>query len=827
MGFCVLLLLMSISVSLLPIGAGEGIIVPGRNVSANQSIISASGTFALGFFSVGNSTPRYYLGIWYNKIQKKSVVWVANRESPTDSLGTFALGVDGNLVVLDATGKIVWSSNVKIAHSAINSMMGVLMDSGNFLLRSGETILWQSFDHPSDTFLPGMKVGNNRKTGQRRQLTSWIDAEDPQPGLFSFGLDTTGPMQFFIWKDHVPYSRTNVYSNSMSLTKLSRWLPFAYYITVKLEGDDIYLSYSISDISAILRITLVPNGRLEALIWEEKNSKWFSMWQWPKVYCDFYGHCSPFSSCDKKGSPVYCKCLTGFQPKVQQEWHMRNWTSDTCVRQKALTCDKGDGLLKIETIKLPDHSYLVENMSANDCESRCLQNCSCTAYALVNASQGNSVNCLSWYGDLMDIVHDIEGQILYVRVHDRELVENDGSSANFSSRRKRSIIILVAVISLGVLTILSGYFTWRKRFGKQEIIEESFTGTSTTIGGEAGNGDTELNIFSLNRIQAATNDFSEDNKLGEGGFGTVYKGDLAIQEVAIKRLSKKSGQGLEEFMNESKLISKLQHTNLVRLLGCCAEGEERILVYEYMRNRSLDKFLFDPSEKANLNWSKRFRIIEGIAQGLLYLHKYSRLKVIHRDLKASNILLDDVMNPKISDFGLARMFGSDQTEADTKRVVGTYGYMSPEYAQYGKFSEKSDVFSFGVLLLEIVTGKRNAEFFRNDLPQTLQGWAWELWNEARGLDLIDPSIKDSCESPDRIFRCIHVGLLCVQESPADRPTMPLVVQMLSNDNASLPSPKEPAFSSLSRRRSSNFVAFHNTSTIYSNNELTISLPEAR
>ncbi|KAJ6859600.1 receptor-like serine/threonine-protein kinase SD1-8 [Populus alba x Populus x berolinensis] len=714
MGFSVLLLLMSISVSLLPIGAGEGIIVSGRYVSANQSIISASGTFALGFFSVGNSTPRYYLGIWYNKIQKKSVVWVANRESPTDSLGTFALGVDGNLVVLDATGKIVWSSN--------------------------------SFDHPSDTFLPGMKVGNNRKTGQRRQLTSWIDDEDPQPGLFSFGLDTTGPLQFFIWKDHVPYSRTNVYSNSMSLTKLSRWLPFAYYITVKLEGDDIYLSYSISDISAIVRITLVPNGRLEALIWEEKNSQWFSMWQWPKVYCDFYGHCSPFSSCDKKGSPVYCKCLTGFQPKVQQEWHMTNWTSDTCVRQKALTCDKGDGFLKIETIKLPDHS------------------------------QGNSVNCLSWYGDLMDIVHDTEGQILYVRVHDRELVENDGSSDNFSSRRKRSIIILVAVISLGVLTVLSGYFTWRKRFGKQEIIEESFTGTSTTIGGEAGNGDTELNIFSLNRIQAATNNFSEDNKLGEGGFGTVYKGDLAIQEVAIKRLSKKSGQGLEEFMNESKLISKLQHTNLVRLLGCCAEGEERILVYEYMRNRSLDKFLFDPSEKASLNWSKRFRIIEGIAQGLLYLHKYSRLKVIHRDLKASNILLDDVMNPKISDFGLARMFGSDQTEADTKRVV-----------------EKSDIFSFGVLLLEIVTGKRNAEFFS----------------------------RRSSSDPSRM------GLLCVQESPADRPTMPLVVQMLSNDNASLPSPKEPAFSSLSRRRSSNFVAFHNTSTIYSNNELTISLPEAR
>ncbi|KAG5233498.1 G-type lectin S-receptor serine/threonine-protein kinase [Salix suchowensis] len=816
MGLCFLFLFLSISSSLLPFCASQGIIAPGKYISANQTIISASGNFALGFFSLRNSTPRYYLGIWYNKIQKKNVVWVANRESPADSLGTFALG------------KTVWSSNVKLADSAINKTAGMLMDNGNLVLRRDEAILWQSFDHPSDTFLPDMRLGYNRKTGQRRQLTSWTDAEDPQPGMFSFGIGTSGGPQFYIWRDNDPYSRSDVYSNSVSYAKLSKLRPFAYYLTINLKGDDIYVTYSASENSAILRVTLVPDGRIELLLWQEINNDWLSLWQWPSTYCDFYAQCSPFSSCDPKGSQEHCKCLPGFQPKVQQEGDMRNWTGGTCVRQKALRCDKDDGFVKLVNIKLPDHSYILGNMSAHDCESRCLRNCSCTAYAYLNTSEGTSGKCLNWYGDLMDLVQDFVGSDLYIRLHDRDLVENVKKSAKFTRKKTHPIIIAVAAVSIGLLGVLCGYFIWRQSCGKQERIEKTCTGMSTSF--EIGKSETELNIFSFNQIVAVTNDFCEENKLGEGGFGPVYKGNLMNQEVAIKRLSRKSGQGFEEFMNELKLIAKLQHTNLVRLLGCCVEGEEKMLVYEYLPNRSLDKFLYDPYEKANLDWGKRLLIIEGIAQGLLYIHKYSRLKVIHRDLKASNILLDEAMNPKISDFGMARMFGSDQTEADTKRVVGTYGYMSPEYALYGKFSEKSDVFSFGVLLLELVTGKRNIDFFGAESPLTLQGWAWELWNDDRGPDLIDPTVRDTSASPGRALMCIHVGLLCVQESPADRPTMALVVQMLSNENASLPSPEEPAFSSINRRKSSNVVTFssdHNTPSSYSNNKLTITLFAAR
>ncbi|XP_077219501.1 cysteine-rich receptor-like protein kinase 7 [Tasmannia lanceolata] len=303
----------------------------------------------------------------------------------------------------------------------------------------------------------------------------------------------------------------------------------------------------------------------------------------------------------------------------------------------------------------------------------------------------------------------------------------------------------------------------------------------------------ELPLVDLATVLAATNNFSSANKLGEGGFGPVYKGTLNGKEVAVKRLSRTSGQGLVEFKNEIILIAKLQHKNLVRLLCCCIEREEKLLIYEFMPNTSLDGFLFDPSKSVQLDWERRVNIINGIARGLLYLHEDSRLKIIHRDLKASNVLLDHEMNPKISDFGMARIFGGNQNQANTNRVVGTYGYMAPEYAMQGLFSVKSDVFSFGVLLLEIISGKKNTGFFHSELAQSLLEYAWKLWCEDKVLDLVDPIIAESCP-PSEASKCIHIGLLCVQQDAADRPPMSSVLVMLVSDAMTLPRPTQPAFS---------------------------------
>ncbi|CAN0902415.1 Cysteine-rich receptor-like protein kinase 43, partial [Linum grandiflorum] len=297
-------------------------------------------------------------------------------------------------------------------------------------------------------------------------------------------------------------------------------------------------------------------------------------------------------------------------------------------------------------------------------------------------------------------------------------------------------------------------------------------------------------FFPLRTLQIATNFFSDLNQLGHGGFGPVFKGLMPNgQEIAVKKLSLNSRQGVREFTNEVKLLLRIQHKNLVTLLGCCVEGPEKMLVYEYLPNKSLDYFLFDKQKSSSLEWTTRFRIVTGVARGILYLHEEAPMRILHRDIKASNILLDEALNAKISDFGLARLFPEDDTHVNTFKISGTHGYMAPEYAMHGYLSVKTDVFSYGILVLEIVSGRNNLDPRLGQDHADILNSAWILYQAEKAMELLDSSLASY--NRDEVEMCIQLGLLCCQQTVADRPDMNSVNLMLSSDSFSLPPPGKP------------------------------------
>ncbi|KAK2969388.1 hypothetical protein RJ640_001303 [Escallonia rubra] len=590
----------------------------------------------MGFFSPGNSKNRY-MGIWYKEtLPVMTVVWVANRKTPlTDMSGKLKLVSNpGILVLANGSGNIIWSTNTsRPAQGPV--LVAQLLDSGNLVVRDTLTddgnFLWQSFDYPSDTLLPGMKLGKDFETGLERYLSTWKSNDDPSPGDFTYHCEPRGYPQNVMRKGSVEQYRTGSW-NGVRFSGVPNLSPnsiFRYRLV--FNDKEVYYSYDLINSSVISRLMLSQNGVLQRWTWPVGRSQgWVLYLTTPTDNCDTYSLCGAYGTCNIGVSPL-CRCLNKFAPKDSDAWANTDW-SNGCVRKTPLDCNnnRSDGFLMYSHVKLPDtqNSWFNVSMTLEECRKACSNNCSCMAYANLDIRGGGS-GCLLWFADLIDIrdFPDGAGQDVYVRM--------------------------------------------------------------------------------------ASSD----------------------SEMAVKRLSKTSRQGPVEFKNEVICIAKLQHRNLVKLLGCCIQGKEKMLIYEYMPNKSLDSFIFviyciskketnlfaDETRSMLLDWPKRFHIINGIARGLVYLHQDSRLRIIHRDLKASNILLDSNMDPKISDFGLARSFAENETGANTNRVVGTYGYMSPEYAVDGLFSVKSDVFSFGVMVLEIVCGKRNRGFFHPDHHHNLLG----------------------------------------------------------------------------------------------------------
>ncbi|KAI7739239.1 hypothetical protein M8C21_004436, partial [Ambrosia artemisiifolia] len=307
----------------------------------------------------------------------------------------------------------------------------------------------------------------------------------------------------------------------------------------------------------------------------------------------------------------------------------------------------------------------------------------------------------------------------------------------------------------------------------------------------------EQKIFKFQTLISATKNFHPDNKLGEGGYGPVFKGKLEDgREIAVKKLSQTSKQGKKEFTNEAKLLARVQHRNVVNLLGYCG-NPEKLLVYEYVEHESLDKFLFKNQEL--LDWKRRYDIIRGVARGLLYLHEDSHDRIIHRDIKASNILLDEKWIPKIADFGMARLYPEDQTHINT-RVAGTNGYMAPEYVMHGTLSVKVDVYSFGVVILELISGQKNSTFDLDPECQNLLDWAYKLYKKGKSLEIMESRLASSAD-PEQVSACIQIGLLCTQSDPKQRPTMRGVVLMLNKKPGALDEPNRPGIPGTRYRRS--------------------------
>ncbi|EOA19367.1 hypothetical protein CARUB_v10000414mg [Capsella rubella] len=472
----------------------------------------------------------------------------------------------------------------------------------------------------------------------------------------------------------------------------------------------------------------------------------------------------------------------------EKEWNaMANETIKAAAEAENSSVLKYYSAVKAEFTEYPNVYMLMQctpDITSQDCKT-CLGKCVTLFKEQVWGRQGGGVNYPSCFfrWNLYPFYGAFDN-LTSVPAPPRPPAQKKESSITDKKERRigdGGIISIIVVFTFTNFLVFIGFTKFHARKRKAYRLLNGSASYSPS--------DSQIMLrFDLSMLLTATNDFSCENKLGQGGFGTVYKGTLFNgKEIAVKRLTKGSSQGDIEFKNEVSLLTRIQHRNLVKLLGFCNEGDEVILVYEFVPNASLDNFIFDEEKRSLLTWELRYIIIEGIARGLVYLHEDSQLKIIHRDLKASNILLDAEMNPKVADFGIARLFDTDVTGVETKHIAGTRGYMAPEYLKHGQISAKSDVYSFGVMLLEIISGKRNNSFE----GEGLAAFTWKRWVEGKPENIIDPFLIR--HPRNEIIKLIQIGLLCVQENPTKRPTMSSVITWLGSDTIIIPLPNASPF----------------------------------
>ncbi|GMJ06486.1 hypothetical protein like AT5G24080 [Hibiscus trionum] len=757
--------------------------------------VSDNGTFAFGF-TPSDTRDRFLLGIWFAELPgDRTLVWSANRNSLVTKDAILELDTTGDLVLMDGDDTI-WTSNT----SRSRAEFAVMSESGNFILYTNDNRpAWQSFSHPTDTLLP------NQPLTVSLELTS---SKSPshggyyalkmlqQPSSLTLALTYNLPDSFDDSPDgHTNYSYwaspgiSNVTGDVVAVLDEAGSFGVVYgessngaIYVYKNDGDYDGLSSATNKsnvrLSVLRRLIIETNGNLRLYRWDNDvngSRQWVPEWAAVSNPCDIAGICgNGICNLDRSKTSTSCTCLPGTS-KVSSPAGETYCSQNSSVTGK---CDHRNGNrtsdFKIATVQQTNYYFSYSSVLANysdiatvsKCGDACLSNCDCVAsvYGLDDEKPYCWILRSLDYGGFEDT-----SSTLFVKVRSNVSLEPGGDrKGSGSSNVHDKILVLPIVLSMavliGLLCLLLYYNVHRKRHLKRSM-------ESTLIFEGA-----PLN-FSYRDLQLRTCNFSE--LLGTGGFGSVYKGSLSDGTlVAVKKLDRVFPHGEKEFITEVNTIGSMHHMNLVRLCGYCSEGSHRLLVYEFMKNGSLDKWIFPSyqSRDSILHWPTRFNIAVATAQGIAYFHEQCRNRIIHCDIKPENILLDENFCPKVSDFGLAKLMGREHSHVVTM-VRGTRGYLAPEWVTNRPITVKADVYSYGMLLLEILGGRRNLDMSYDAEDFFYPGWAYKEMTNGKPINVADRRLGGAVDEAE-LTRALKVAFWCIQDEVILRPSMGEVVKML-------------------------------------------------
>ncbi|XP_057533587.1 G-type lectin S-receptor-like serine/threonine-protein kinase SD2-2 [Amaranthus tricolor] len=742
---------------------------------ANSTILSPSRTFQLGFFTPNSQNGNIYLGIWYASLPTPTYVWVANRHTPLKDNSTAVLSLSfGQLTVSDSVNFVVFRSDNLHPGSNLS-----LLDNGNLvLLSSKNVVVWQSFDHPSDTWLPGMNLTKSLS------LTSWKSLKDPSLGRYSLRLRSPGYGEIeLVYNETLSYWSTGIWTGTSfeNVPEMTIAYIYRFYFNHVFTKT---ASFGFSEISAgtdsgpppFTRFQVSSSGELRQYTWSPQTEYWNSFWTRPESRCKVYGLCGPNGICYGEAVRL-CGCPPGFGPVDGPGWAEGDY-SGGCKRLQDV-CKEDDKFVEVGGMSFDGAKTVsFHAVGRNECEKGCLGNCSCIG-VIYNEKSNMCKYLFGFLTNLRNLTNDNTmggfDEVLYLRIGKNDL-EHKGLS-------HKMVILISLICGLVLILVILGLILWvvRSELRKRRKEEEEAVLIAT-----------HLKVFSYKELHAATRGFSE--KVGHGGFGTVFRGTLSdSSHVAVKRLERPGNGGEKEFRAEVCTIGNVQHVNLVRLRGFCSENSHRLLVYEYMHNGALSKYLKKDGE--NMSWDVRFRVAIGTAKALAYLHEGCRQCIIHCDIKPENILLDTDYTPKVSDFGLAKLIGRDFSRV-LATMRGTWGYVAPEWISGVAITNKADVYSYGMTMLELIGGRRNVEAPPPSASNTKAGsgtlgtndssgeakwffppWAAQKIIEGKTEEVVDARLGVAYDRGEA-ERVGMVAVWCIQDEEGARPSMGMVVKML-------------------------------------------------